>query len=54
MLFHDRMEERPRQEALPRLARLEELFVERRGGGGGAAEALQEAPERAADGRRAV
>lgn len=47
MLFHDRMEERPRQEALPRLARLEELFVEKHS-------EVQEAPERAADGRRAV
>jgi len=45
------MEERPRQEAMPRLARLEELFVEKEkgeSGGGG------EPPERAADGRRAV
>jgi len=50
VLFHDRMEEKPRREALPRLARLEELFVEKREQG----EASGGPPECAADGRRAV
>ena len=52
VLFHDRMEEVPRREAMPRLARLEELWCEkevgRRGGG------VLEPPERAAEGQRAV
>lgn len=51
VLFHDRMKEGPRREALPRLARLEELFCEKIQGGGGS-EIVP--PERAADGRRAV
>ena len=50
VLFHDRMEEKPRREALPRLARLEELFVEKQEQG----EASGGPPECAADGRRAV